>query len=314
MAIPVRTHVITGIPNSVSGGFAGKPGHSRTQDSSLSQERGDPAPSLEVGPRGLSVRLGSNDCDTPSTMIMAHGPPKRTEYVAKVCWLPACFRWKLIIPGPRFQMSRPSPAHRSGGATSGPALRSDTHAAGAGPPACQRCALPALCRAAWPIRAQLPQRGGLRGPARGLGPRLRPVGRPESTSARLQSTAGRRLEHGQPARIVALPTRRSLGDTVAGRNCSHGPRSTKVSRTSGCTSRERPWLAALVDLSSGRCATPWFTPRSGVGELVVSVRSTRCSRTYGWIEPLLDALRMTDCPMARRSGCTTRDDCLGGGS
>ena len=65
--IPVRRIVIAGISCSLSGDFVRKQAGSRTRDSSLSQERGDPAPSLPGAPRGLSVRSCSNDCGTPGS-------------------------------------------------------------------------------------------------------------------------------------------------------------------------------------------------------------------------------------------------------
>ena len=65
LAIPVRMSVIAGIPSSVAGIFPGKQGKSSKQDSSLSQERGDPAPSLRGVPEGLTVHSWSNDLAGP---------------------------------------------------------------------------------------------------------------------------------------------------------------------------------------------------------------------------------------------------------
>jgi hypothetical protein len=69
LTIPVRMCVIAGIPSSAPEVLAAKPAHPRTGGSSLSQERGEPAPRPQGPLEGLTVRSCSNDCGTP----LSHG-------------------------------------------------------------------------------------------------------------------------------------------------------------------------------------------------------------------------------------------------
>jgi hypothetical protein len=146
--------VVAGIPNSVAGVSPGKQGKSSNQDSSLSQERGDPALSLRWVPEGLTVRSWSNDWRTPPA-----APPRPQDFQALI---PAADRSQA--PDLR-RLSRGQEARVASPLMPRPRVAARL-----------RASRPRRCRRAGPAPARGSRRGA-RSPRRGdAGPLLRGIG------------------------------------------------------------------------------------------------------------------------------------------